>query len=185
MSKRNKLVAIALAIIVSGTLIIGVGSCSRQEQIIYQQQPPTQQVVYVQHNGGWIEYAMWYHIMSNSGRPIVYNNYNFSTRGANGNYTSYKPSSKDFNSMKTGKFNGKALIAKPPIAVKQKTNLFGKKSYTPVNNSGKQTKSMFGSTTKSSTSSKSGFFSKSSSSSGKVSSFGGSSTRSSSGGFGG
>ena len=122
--------------------------------------------------------------MQNSGRPYNVNNYHFATRSGNG-YSSYKPTSKDFSQMKTGKFGGKALIARPPIAVKQKTGLFGRKTYSVNNASGTKAKSSFFGGNKTSTGKSSGFFSKSSSSSGRVSSFGGSSTRSFSGGFGG
>lgn len=204
MNKR-KLIAITVGAILTIALIGGISSCSREE-VVYQQQAPQQQVVYVQDSTGkWIDYMMFMHIMNTSGRPYNINNYHFSTRGTNGQYKTYKPNASQFNQMKSGKFTGKTMVARPPVAMTKKTNIFGKstttvgtpnakkggffvgnKAKSPISKTSSKPnpiKSMFGGGNK--TSSKSSISTSKSSSSGKVSSFGGSSSRASGGGFGG
>lgn len=201
---KNKIVAITLALIISGALLVGVSSCGR-EQVVYQQQQPMAQPVYVQHNNQWIEYAMFMSIMNSSGRHYDLDDYRYSTRGTGGNYRPYKPTSSDFTSMKSGRFTGKTMVARPPVAVRQKTNIFGKTTVVQPKTTPTTKTGLFGKKTIVPTSNpkpvapKKGLFSKFSSSnsskattvtpkassSGKVSSFGGSSSRASSGGFGG
>ena len=195
---KNKLVAITLAVIVSGVLLVGVSSCGREE-VVYQQQTPVAQPVYVQHNGQWMEYAMFIMMMDRLGRPYDLRNYNYSTR-TGGVYKPYRPSSNDYTSMKNKKFSGQTMVARPPVAVKQKTSMFGKKTTVPMASKTVTTptkKGFFGGLKSTATKStpvksvssptpvKSTSAPRASSSVGKTSSFGGSSTRASSGGFGG
>lgn len=122
MSKHMKGLRATTLMLAVAMMAMPLTGC-KEEQPVQQSTEDKKDVVYVQdNNGDWVEMAMFMMLMNNNS-AMNYNNYHYATRGANGTYSSYKPTTSEFTAMKSGTYTGHVnnvpatmTSAKPAVA---------------------------------------------------------------------